>query len=128
MSSIWPGLLLRNEVAVSKLSHDEEVVRAYVEDPLVHDRVSTRWFTQFLSAMEKAKQSASKLAVPTLIQAAGEDYLADTNDSKLFFEKMTINDRTLHVYEGLYHEIYNELEAQRAKVLNDLEVWLEAHI
>ena len=128
MSSIWPSLLLRNEIDVSKISHDEEVVRAYVEDPLVHDRVSTRWFTEFLSAMEEANQSASKLAVPTLIQAAGEDYLANTNDSKLFFEKMTLNDRTLHVYDGLYHEIYNEREGQRAKVLHDLEVWMEAHI
>ena len=78
--------------------------------------------------MEEANQSASKLAVPTLIQAAGEDYLANVNDSKLFFEKMNFDDRTLHVYEGLYHEIYNEREGQRAKVLNDLEVWMEAHI
>jgi alpha-beta hydrolase superfamily lysophospholipase len=128
MSSIWPGLLLRNEIDVSKISHDEEVVRAYVEDPLVHDRVSTRWFTEFFSAMEEANQSASKLAVPTLIQAAGEDYLANATDSKQFFEKMTLNDITFHVYEGLYHEIYNEREGQRAKVLNDLEVWMEAHI
>ena len=128
MSSIWPGLSLRNEIDVSKLSHDEDAVRAYVEDPLVHDRVSTRLFTEVLAAMEEANQSASKLAVPTLIQAAGEDYLADTTDSKLFFEKLTVNDRTFHVYEGLYHEIYNEREGQRAKVLNDLEVWMEAHI
>ena len=128
MSSIWPGLSLRNGIDVSKLSHDEEAVRAYVEDPLVHDRVSTRLFTEVLAAMEEANQSASKLAVPTLIQAAGGDYLANVNDSKLFFEKMNFDDRALHVYEGLYHEIYNEREGQRAKVLNDLEVWMEAHI
>lgn len=128
MSSIWPRLSLGNEIDVSKLSHDEEVVRAYVNDFLVHDRVSTRWFTEMRAAMEKVNQSAPQLAVPILIQAAGEDSLSSTDASKRFFEKLTVHDRTLHVYEGFYHEIYNEPEDQRAEVLKDLEVWLEAHI
>jgi len=58
MSSIWPGMTLGNEVDASKISHDEEVIRAYENDPLVHDRVSARWFTEFLGAMEDGKGSS----------------------------------------------------------------------
>ena len=34
-------------------------------------------------------------------------------------------DKTLKVYAGLYHEVFNEPE--REQVLRDVEAWLEAH-
>jgi alpha-beta hydrolase superfamily lysophospholipase len=128
MSSIWPSLSLGNELDASKISHDGEVVRAYEKDPLVHDRVSARWFTEFLSAMETTNQLASKIKVPILMQVAGDDHLVSAQSSKTFFEKLYLEDKTLHFYDDLYHEIYNEGEDRRAKVLTDLETWLEAHI
>jgi alpha-beta hydrolase superfamily lysophospholipase len=128
MSSIWPGMTLGNEVDASKISHDEEVVRAYENDPLVHDRVSARWFTEFLGAMEEVNRLCSKLDVSTLMQVAGDDDLVDAVASKAFFENLNLDDKTLYLYDGLYHEIYNEVEDQRDKVLSDLETWIENHI
>lgn len=128
MSHVWPGLSLSNGLDASKISHDEEVVRSYMNDKLVHDRVSARWFTEFVSAMEKASESASQLGVPILMQLAGDDHLVDVNASKSFFEKLRLKDKTIHFYDGLYHEIYNEAESQRVKVLNDLEAWLRARV
>ena len=128
MSSIWPGMTLGNEVDASKISHDKAVVRAYENDPLVHDRVSSRWFTEFLSAMEEVQRLCSNLKVPILMQVAGDDDLVDADASKSFFENLTLNDKTLYLYDGLYHEIYNEPEDERAKVLSNLETWLESHI
>ena len=128
MSSIWPGMTLGNEVDASKISHDEAVVRAYENDPLVHDRVSARWFTEFLSAMEEVNRLCSKLQIPILMQVGGDDELVDTDASKTFFENLTLEDKTLYLYDGLYHEIYNEPEDQRDRVLTDLETWLETHL
>jgi alpha-beta hydrolase superfamily lysophospholipase len=34
----------------------------------------------------------------------------------------------MHIYDGYYHEIYNELEDQSRQVLKDLEKWLEDHL
>ncbi len=45
-----------------------------------------------------------------------------------FFKALDLDDKTLHVYDGLYHEIYNEGKDQRRQVLMDLEDWLEIHI
>jgi len=124
MSSIYPGLTLGNELDVTKISHDPEVIEAYEDDALVHNRVSARWFTEFLSAMEVANRSANTLKVPILMQLAGDDHLVDAPSSQEFFKNLAVEDRTLHVYDGLYHEIYNEMKEDREKVLSDLVTWL----
>lgn len=125
MSFLWPGLTMANELDATKISHDEAVVNAYQNDPLIHDRVSARWFTEFLSAMETVNQQAAHIKVPTLLQIAGDDHLVNVQSSKRFFENLTVNDKTLYFYEGLYHEVFNEMLEQRQKVLGDLENWLE---
>ena len=128
MSSLWPGLSLNNELDASKISHDEKVVAAYRNDSLVHDRVTARWFTEFLSAMENANNQVSKIKVPFLMQIAGDDHLVNAAASKAFFEKLSSKDKTLHVYDGLYHEIFNEKEEERKLALDDLENWIGSRI
>jgi len=125
MSYLWPGLTMGNELDAGKISHDHDVVSAYKNDPLVHDRVSTRFFTELMAAMETVNQQASSLAVPILMQVAGDDHLVNARTAGQWYEKLKVTVKTLHVYEGLYHEIYNEPQAQREKVLKDLEDWLE---
>jgi len=124
MSYLWPSLTMGNELDAGKISHDH----AYRNDPLVHDRVSTRFFTELMAAMETVTQQISSLKVPILMQVAGDDHLVNARTAAQFFEKLETPDKTLHVYEGLYHEIYNELEVQREKVLLDLVEWLAERV
>jgi alpha-beta hydrolase superfamily lysophospholipase len=128
MSFFWPGLTMGNELDAGKISHDPDVVIAYENDPLVHDRVSSRFFTELMAAMETVNRQASSLRVPILMQVAGDDHLVNARTSEQFFKNLAVPDKTLHVYEGLYHEIYNELEGQREKVLKDLEDWLRERV
>jgi alpha-beta hydrolase superfamily lysophospholipase len=117
-----------NELDATKISHDQNVVNAYVNDPLVHDRVSTRFFTELVAAMNTAHRQATSLQIPILMQVAGDDHLVNARSSKKFFQKLAARDKTLYVYDGLYHEIFNELGGQRKQVLKDLEGWLEKRI
>ncbi|UCF94651.1 MAG: lysophospholipase [Desulfobacterales bacterium] len=128
MSFVWPGLTMKNHLDATKISHDQAVIDAYENDPRVHHHVSARWFTEFLSAMETVHREASKIEIPLLLQVAGDDYLVNAQSALRFFEKLDLEDKTLRVYEGLYHEIYNESKDQREKVLRDLEDWLESHL
>ena len=128
MSSIWPGLSLGNELDSSKISRDKEVVKKYDNDPLRHSKVSARWFTEFLATMEKAHRLAPSMRVPILMQIAGDDHLVDGQASKSFYENLGSEDKALHYYEGLYHEVYNELEPDRKQVLDDLENWIMARV
>jgi alpha-beta hydrolase superfamily lysophospholipase len=128
MSSVWPGMSMGNELDASKISHDAAAVQAYQADPLVHDRVTARWFTEFMAAMDAPHKNAAGIQVPVLMQVAGDDHLVNAGASRKFFDRLTVDDRTLFVYDGLYHEIYNEPVDMRAKVLADLETWLEKQI
>ena len=128
MSNIFPGLSMSNELDHDKISHDPEVVRDYVNDPLVHTKVTARWFTEFLGAMENANKMAGKIDLPMLMQVAGDDHLVNAPSSKVFFEKLTVKDKTMHYYDDLYHEVYHEVKEDREKVLDDLQSWLEGQV
>ena len=121
LSWLWPGLTMNNGPDATKISHDQGVVRAYVDDPLVHERVSARFYTEFVAAMEAVNLEAASIRNPILMQVAGDDHLVSAKAAEMFFNKLTAPDKTLHVYEGLYHEIYNEAADLRERVLNDLE-------
>jgi acylglycerol lipase len=62
------------------------------------------------------------------MQVAGDDHLVNARAAGQFFENLEGPDKTLHVYEGLYHEIYNEPAAQREQVLQDLEDWFAGRL
>lgn len=128
MSNLLPGLTMSNELDKDKISHDKDVVADYESDPLVHDKVSARWFTEFTGTMEKVHEKAGTINFPVLMQIAGDDYLVRAESSKDFYENLTCEDKELHFYEGLYHEIYNEVKEDREEVLNDLENWIERQI
>ena len=128
MSSIWPGISMGNELDATKISHDRDVVRAYRDDPLVHDRVTSRWFTEYLSAMTTTNANVSKLEVPVLMQVAGDDHFVDAQTSKTFFNNLHVEDKTLHFYDRLYHEVYNETPEEKDAVIDDLKNWLDNHV
>ena len=43
-------------------------------------------------------------------------------------DAFTVSDLTYKVYDGLYHEIFNELEKDRKRVLKDSIEWLDKHL
>jgi len=128
MSTLWPRLSLGNELDPTKISHDTDVVAAYIDDPLVHDRVSARWFTEFLAAMATAHRLAPQLKAPLLMQLAGDDHMAASDLARSFFDSLSVEDKTFVCYDDLYHEIYNAPATQRTRVINDLIVWLTPRI
>jgi len=128
MSVLRPKLAFDNELDSRFLSHDAEVLAAYDNDPLVHQWVTARWFTQYLNAMKETMDAAPAIKTPILMQVAGVDHLVNPQASRQFFEKLSLADKKLCFYDGLYHEIYNEVDKRRENVLNDLENWLMEHI
>ena len=128
LARLFPRLGIKNELNPQDVSRDPEIVKEYIADPLVHDRVSTRWFVQFFKAIDRAFDRAADIQLPILIQAAGEDRLVNTNAVAAFFEKLTAPDRRLKIYHDLYHEIYNEIEPDRQKVIAALTAWLTERV
>jgi acylglycerol lipase len=109
------------------VSKDPEVVRAYVNDPLVfHGKTSARLSAEMLDAMMRVNNEMSEIKLPVIILQGSKDLMADPEGAKKLYQNVSSEDKTLKVYKGLYHEVFNEPE--RAQVLSDLEGWLDAHL
>ncbi len=125
MSSIWPTLTLSNGLDANQLSHDPEVVRAYLEDPLVHDRVSTRFFVEFTAAMTFALNGAGALKMPLLAFHGAADGIVSPEGTKRFFEAAGSADKKFQLYEGQFHEVHNDTNKDQA--IGMVLSWLEDH-
>jgi alpha-beta hydrolase superfamily lysophospholipase len=64
--------------------------------------------------------------LPLLVQCGSEDKAVFGIDE--LKKHYTMQDKTVKIYDGLYHEVYNESKDKRTQVLNDLAEWLENHI
>ncbi len=122
MSSVLPWFSLPNTLDAKVLTHDLAKVRAYEQDPLIFHHVTARWFEQVTGFREQALQLASQIQTPLLLQLSAEDYVVDFEASKQWFERLTGVDCTLKIYEGFYHEIYNEV--RREEPIRDMLQWL----
>lgn len=109
------------------LCRDRSVVEAYDRDPLVYrGKITARLGSEMFTAMEKAQQAIPSITLPLLIMQGTGDRLVNQEGAKLLYEKAGSADKTLKLYEGFYHEIFNEPD--RSRVFADLDRWLESHI
>lgn len=106
-SRIAPRLAMSNEVDPASISRLPEVVDAYRSDPQVHDRISSRMFTEWQNAVADIYERAGQIKVPFLILAGTADPLIDPDGSRLLHEK-TASISTLRLLEGRYHEPFND--------------------
>ncbi len=109
---IAPRFRLDNEIDPANLSRDPEVGRAYAADPLVHRKVSTKWFSELQQAMKEVADRASEITTPVLVMHGTEDKLASVDATKRLFERIGSPDKELVIYPGFYHELFNEPEKQ----------------
>ena len=120
-----PGLPLPNRLPTDKLSHDEREVAAYRADPLVHDRITPRLYGFLADAGVAVRRKPARLTVPTLLLAAGDDGLVDARGSRELAAALSPAVGEARFYDGLYHELFNEREPDRTRVLDDLAAWIE---
>jgi alpha-beta hydrolase superfamily lysophospholipase len=123
--NLLPTFSLNNGVDARGLSHDPEVVRAYVSDPLVHNRVSARAGVDILASGLWALEHASEFSLPLLLMHGSADPIVAVGGSREFAAKVR-GDCTLKVWEGFYHEIHNE--PQKQEVFDFLLAWLKTHV
>jgi len=112
---------------VTSISRDPEVVNTYANDPLIfHGKTPARLAAEMLKAMARVTAEVGKISLPFITVQGGSDKLVDPDGTRMLYEKSSSKDKTIKIYDGLYHEVFNEPE--REVVLKDVETWLKAHI
>lgn len=120
---LLPDFADANGLRPEWISHDPEVVRAYVADPLVHDRLTARLGRFIVDAGARVRALAPAWMVPTLLMWAGADRCVDPAGSAAMAATAPGSVVEARPFPGLAHEIFNEPE--RDQVLAHLTGWLD---
>ena len=124
LARLVPRLAFTTGVDADALSRDPEVGRVYLADPLVHHRATAAFARAFGIAQAEALAGAPSLRVPLLILQGDADRVVDPAGTKAIDARLT-GMHELVMLPGYYHELLNEPAAERAKVVELLDAWLD---
>ncbi len=109
------------------VSRDPAVVDAYINDPLVcRGKTTARLSAELVKAIRRVTAEAANIRLPILILQGSADRLVDPKGAQMLYDAVSSVDKTIKIYDGLYHEVYNEPEHDQ--VLGEVEAWLETHL
>jgi alpha-beta hydrolase superfamily lysophospholipase len=126
LSRVWPTLSLGSGLDPTRISRDPEVVRAYVDDPLVHSKGTPRLGAETQRVAAWVQDHATEWKLPLLIVHGADDRLAPAVFSREFFEKVRADDKERIEVAGGFHEPHNDLG--KDVVFAEIELWLRRHM
>jgi alpha-beta hydrolase superfamily lysophospholipase len=129
LSHVWPTFALDVPLETDALSRDPDRLAAVRADPLCHRRLTARATVATLEGLAWTEAEAGEWRLPLLIFHGTADRVIDPAGTIAFAEAARAggaNDVELHLYEGVYHEAHNDLDA--ATVEADVVAWLDRHL
>jgi len=107
-------------------SSDPAVGKAMDKDPLIEQGPGpARTAAGLIDAMRQIWERTNELTLPILALHGTRDALTAPSGSRELVRAAPSTDKTLKIYEGLYHDLLHE--PQGAKVAADILAWLDAH-
>jgi acylglycerol lipase len=126
LSHVFPHahiLRLKNE----DFSRDAAVVEAMNADPLIaHETQPTQTVAELARADERLGAAFPEITLPVLILHGTADRAARASGSQAFFDAVGSTDKTLKLYEGVYHDPLND--EGRERVMADITAWIDARL
>ncbi|MFM8571887.1 MAG: lysophospholipase [Pirellula sp.] len=121
----WPNLTLSTALKPEELSHDPQAVAEYVNDPMVHQRVSAVLGLSMLEAGRWAVEHADQLKTPLLLMHGTEDKITSHAKSQEFAQRAG-EACTWIEWPGLYHDMH--WEPQRHRLFETMTRFIESRI
>lgn len=110
----------------SMCTRDNDYRKKMDSDEREHRLASSRSILGILFSQTASWISVKKLATPVLFLVAGDDKIADSRASMEMFKRLTVKDKTLVEYPGMYHSL--SIELGKEKVFEDLLKWVDKRI
>jgi len=107
------------------MSRDPEVIAQVERDPLAfHGCFPARTGSELLAAMRLLDDTMEAIELPLLVVHGTGDLVTDVEGSRRLHARAGSTDKTLKLYDGLYHDLFHEPE--KAQVVSDVIEWLDA--
>lgn len=112
----------------TRISKDPNVVKGITDDDLCYrGGMTAGWCYAIYDAMIHAIENLKQIKVPLLAIHGGDDFICETQGSKILIEGISSPDRTLKIYDGAYHDIFFE-PGVSDMVIKDCFEWIDARI
>lgn len=125
LGSLMPATALASGLETEKLSRDTAVVKAYVNDPLVHNKITLGFGKIMLDVVKWTLEHAVEFPLPLLLLHGKGDEIAFPSSSTEFAAALKEH-CTLVLWDGAYHELHNEPE--KAEVFKTMMMWMDARL
>jgi alpha-beta hydrolase superfamily lysophospholipase len=125
ISAMFPSLGIQ-PLDVTTLCSDKELVKEYLEDPLVwKGKVRARVGTELLNAAVYNLEHAKDFRTPFLLCQGQKDLIVDHTKAQVFFDKCGEEDKQIIYFKESMHEILFDVENQAVKDI--MGKWLVEH-
>ncbi len=125
LGSLIPNVIIVSGLDTKSISRNEKVVQAYINDPLVHDKISLGFGKIMLGVTKWTLEHAGEFSMPLLLLHGKADAIAFPSSSTEFAAPLK-EKCTLVLWEGAYHELHNEPE--QAEVFKTITLWMDARL
>lgn len=121
LRNIVPKMTMANGLIIESISRDTQVVEAYRNDPLIHDRISISLIDAAFRAAAESLENAGKLKIPVLLLHGSDDQICSPEGSLGFASKTGMAE--LKIWEGGFHELHNDLI--KTEVFDCIARWIK---
>ncbi|MCP4501670.1 MAG: alpha/beta hydrolase [Deltaproteobacteria bacterium] len=127
LGKVMPTLTIGSGIDPSTISSDPSQVRRYVEDPLIHDRITARMGVSLVGDGEICADNAERITLPALVYQGQDDHIVPAEGTQRFAERLGSSDKTIHLFKGSRHEVHHETPEKAEELFEVLRVWLTTH-
>jgi alpha-beta hydrolase superfamily lysophospholipase/SAM-dependent methyltransferase len=106
---------VKSYVRAKMLTHDPIEAARYESDPLIFRQIAINLLLDLHDTAERLLADAGAIQVPTLMLAAGRDYVVSLDAQRAFFNGLSSPLKRMHVFPAMYHAIFHERD--RAQVI-----------
>jgi alpha-beta hydrolase superfamily lysophospholipase/ubiquinone/menaquinone biosynthesis C-methylase UbiE len=110
LQAIKGKAFIKSYVKARMLTHDPEQAQKYQSDPLISRNIAVNILIDLYDTSTRLLADAGAIRVPTLLLAAGSDWVVKLSAQKTFFDRLGSVEKEMVVYPGFYHAIFQEKE------------------
>ena len=127
LNVVAPKMQFYSNITVEMATRNHEIRDAMENDSLFLRKVSVRWYSELIKAIEVAHEKRNEFPdVPLLLMQACKDKLVDKTRVRNWFDGLGISDKTYKEWPDCYHELFNEYE--KDEVFAYAKSFVETHV
>jgi alpha-beta hydrolase superfamily lysophospholipase/SAM-dependent methyltransferase len=104
---LGPGYV-KSYVKAKMLTHDPIEAERYNADPLIFRQIAVNILIDLHDAGTRLMDDAGAITTPTLVLAAGSDWVVKVSAQRKFFDNLSSPIKRMEVFDGFSHAVFHE--------------------